>query len=72
MTAGEPPPQPRRRTVLPITCIVHGGTPQFTNLVVRVLDGHIEFDPHADQSCVLVLDEDAAGELLVFLSAWTG
>jgi hypothetical protein len=66
------PPQPRRRTVIRATCTVHGGTPKYTNLVVRVLDGHIEFDPHADKSCTIVLDEDAANEPMVFLGAWIG
>ncbi|MGH3776746.1 MAG: hypothetical protein ACRDRR_13625 [Pseudonocardiaceae bacterium] len=36
-----------RRRVIPSTCIVHGGSRGYTNLVVRELDGTIELDPHA-------------------------
>ena len=61
-----------RRVVIPATCAIHGGPAGFTNLAVRKLDGEIEFDPHADGSCVLHFDEDAATTLRDALSEWLG
>ena len=61
-----------RRIVLPATCAVHSGSAGFTNLVIRKLDGEIEFDPHVDGSCVLRFEEDAATTLRDVLTEWLG
>jgi hypothetical protein len=65
VNAAEQPPeskqQPRRnRRVIHATCSRHGGGTGFTNLVATKRDGSIELDPHADGSCLLTLDEEAA------------
>lgn len=61
-----------RRVVIPASCAAHGGPAGFTNLVIRKLDGEIELDPHADGSCVLRFDEDAATTLRDILIEWLG
>lgn len=60
------------RRVIPTTCTKHGGTPGFTNLVVRKRAGEIELDPHVDGSCVLSLDEAAATQLFAVFEEWLG
>lgn len=70
MTSAEQPP-PRTRLVISGTCLLHG-TPGFTNIVIRKLDGQIEIDPHVDGSCVIVLDEQSATALFDALGAWLG
>ncbi|MGH3856798.1 MAG: hypothetical protein ACRDR6_25590 [Pseudonocardiaceae bacterium] len=60
------------RLVIAATCAVHGGATGFTNIVIRKVDGEIEIDPHADGSCVLTLDEDAAAALFDALGRWLG
>lgn len=76
MTATEQPPAGERphhnRRTIHATCATHGGTPGFTNLVATKRDGQIELDPHADGSCVLTLDEDAATLLRDALTEWLG
>ncbi|HKR49101.1 MAG TPA: hypothetical protein VJT72_05875 [Pseudonocardiaceae bacterium] len=63
---------PNRR-VIPSHCSQHGGTPGFTNLVLRKIGhGRIELDPHAVGGCVIVLDEAAATELRNILTEWPG
>jgi hypothetical protein len=58
--------------VIPVSCAVHGGPAGFTNLVKRKLDSEIEFAPHADGSCVLRFEEDAATALRDVLIEWLG
>ncbi|MGH3975902.1 MAG: hypothetical protein ACRDS9_21610 [Pseudonocardiaceae bacterium] len=60
------------RRVISTTCTRHGGTPGFTNLVVRKRAGEIELDPHVDGSCVLKLNETAATQLFDVLEEWLG
>ena len=60
------------RKVIPATCTVHNTARGFTNLVVRKVDGEIELDPHADQCCLLLLDETAAAALRDQLAQWLG
>lgn len=60
------------RRVIPTTCTRHGGTPGFTNLVVRKRAGEIELDPHVDGSCVFNLNEAAATQLFDALGEWLG
>ena len=62
----------RNRKVIPVTCTKHGGAHGFTNLVMRKLDGEIEFDPHAVGACVLRLDEQAATQVRDQLTEWLG
>jgi hypothetical protein len=62
----------RNRRVIHVHCTTHGGPLGFTNLVVSKRDGRIELDPHADGSCVLTLDEDAAMQLRDALGEWLG
>jgi hypothetical protein len=61
-----------RRVVIPASCAVHGGPAGFTTLVIRKVDGEIVLDPHADGSCVLSFDEDAATALRNVLIEWLG
>ena len=68
---GQDPVERNRRTI-PATCTKHGGTPGFTNLVMRKLDGEIEFDPHATGQCVIRLGEDAATEVRDQITEWLG
>jgi hypothetical protein len=49
---------PERRRAIPATCTTHGGTPGHTNLVASKRSGHVEFDPHVDRLCMIMLDED--------------
>lgn len=58
------------RRAIPAHCILHGGTPGFTNLVVRKLDGGIQLDPHVDGSCLITLKEDSARLLFDVLREW--
>jgi hypothetical protein len=58
--------------VIAATCAVHGGATGYTNVVIRKIDGRIELDPHADRSCVLVLEEVAASALRDALIEWLG
>ena len=60
------------RRVIHVHCTTHGGPFGFTNLVATKRDGSIELAPHADGSCVLMLDEDAATQLLDALGEWLG
>jgi hypothetical protein len=68
----EIPRKNRNRRVIPATCTTHGGTRGFTNLVMRKLDGEIEFDPHAVGACVLRLDEQAATQVRDQITEWLG
>lgn len=68
----QPPTRDRRRVVISASCSMHGVARGFTNLVVRVVDGQIELDPHVDGSCKLTLDEDAGGVLRDALTEWLG
>jgi hypothetical protein len=60
------------RRLIMASCSVHGGAVGFCNLVVSKVDGEIQLDPHADGSCVLTLDEDAATALRDALTEWLG
>ena len=60
------------RRVILTTCITHGGTRGFTNVVLTKQDSTITIDPHATGACVLVLDEDAATALRDTLTEWLG
>jgi hypothetical protein len=51
---------------------VHGGARNFMPLVVTKRDGDIEFNPHATNQCVILLDERAATELFDVLGEWLG
>ncbi|MGH3673201.1 MAG: hypothetical protein ACRDSH_21670 [Pseudonocardiaceae bacterium] len=55
-----------------VSCALHGGPVGFANLVVRKLGDQIEFDPHLDRGCVLLLDEDGARLLSEALQEWLG
>ncbi|MBV9161181.1 MAG: hypothetical protein JO281_06455 [Pseudonocardiales bacterium] len=67
------PSSDRRSTVaLHATCMLHQGPAGFANLVVRKLNGVIEFDPHVTGSCVIRLDEAVARQLLEVLGKWLG
>jgi hypothetical protein len=69
----QPPTTQRTRRVIPATCLTHGGSRRFTNLVMRkTLDGRIEFDPHATGSCVLELDAPDAAAVRDQLTEWLG
>jgi hypothetical protein len=60
------------RRAIPATCTTHGGTPGYTNLVVTRRGGSIQLDPHADGSCVIILDEAGARTLCEALQEWLG
>lgn len=60
------------RRVIHASCTKHGGARGFTNVVVRKLDGEIEFDPHVTGECVLLLAEDEACALRDTLTEWLG
>jgi hypothetical protein len=60
-----------RRTIA-VTCTQHGGTPGFTNLLVRKRGDIIELDPHVTGCCVVQLDETGARELCELLAEWLG
>lgn len=64
--------QHNERRLIAATCQVHGGTPGFTNLVVtrEAGSGRIMLDPHVTRSCVITLDQPAAGELHTVLGEW--
>lgn len=66
------PPTEASRRVIRATCCVHGAARGFTNLVLRKLDGQIEFDPHATGLCILRLDEQEATVLRDTLGEWLG
>lgn len=63
---------PSNRKVIACTCVVHGGTPGFTNLVVTKRGGDIELDPHGLGCCVVVLNEAAANQLFDAFGGWLG
>lgn len=60
------------RRVILTTCITHGGTPGFTNVVLTKRSGSIVMDSHATGACVLVLDQDAATAVRDTLTEWLG
>jgi hypothetical protein len=62
----------RIRKVIQVTCVKHGGTRGFTNLVLTKRGGEIELDPHATGACVLRLDENAATAVRDQLTEWLG
>lgn len=65
-------PGERKRRTIPATCTTHGGTPGYTNLVMRKLNGEIELDPHAAGACVLRFDEEAATAVRDQITEWLG
>lgn len=71
MTEDRAPTEKRRRAI-PATCVLHGGTPGFTNLVIRKCDGQIELDPHATGGCVIRLDESGARDMCAIVMEWLG
>lgn len=60
------------RRVIHASCALHRGPAGFAILVVRKLDGRIEFDPHVDRGCVILLDETGARVLSEALVEWLG
>lgn len=58
------------RLVLHVTCQIHGGTEGFTNLVVTRNENTITLNSHADNSCVLTLDEVTANAFHETLGEW--
>lgn len=60
------------RRVILATCLTHGGTRGFTNVVLTKQDSTITIDPHATGACVLVFVEDAATTLRDTLTEWLG
>ncbi len=58
------------RLVLHVTCQIHDGTEGFTNLVVTRKNNTIALNPHADNSCVLILDEATASIFHETLGEW--
>ncbi|MGH3511903.1 MAG: hypothetical protein ACRDQV_12790 [Pseudonocardiaceae bacterium] len=76
MNAPEQPPETDNRShnrrVIHATCSTHGGGAGFTNLVVSKRGGHVELNPHAGGSCVLILAEDEAIALRDTLIEWLG
>lgn len=58
------------RLVLHVTCQTHEGAAGFTNLVVTRSNNTIALNPHADNSCVLTLDEATANVLYETLGDW--
>jgi hypothetical protein len=58
------------RKVIAATCTVHRGATGFTNIALTKRDRLIEFDPHVDRSCVIILDETQATELCEVLTEW--
>ncbi|MBV9141427.1 MAG: hypothetical protein JO115_11005 [Pseudonocardiales bacterium] len=56
--------------LIPVTCSMHYGAPNFTNLMVTKRGNRIIFDPHVTGSCVIVLEESAATSLFDLLSRW--
>ncbi|MGH3779275.1 MAG: hypothetical protein ACRDRO_01275 [Pseudonocardiaceae bacterium] len=63
-------PTSHHRTIL-TTCRVHGAE-RFCNLRLTKTGGTIVVDPHVDGSCVIVLDERAAGEVFDAIGGWLG
>lgn len=58
------------RLVLHVTCQIHEGAAGFTNLVVTRKNNTIALNPHADNSCVLTLDDITANVLHDTLGEW--
>ncbi|MGH3916050.1 MAG: hypothetical protein ACRDTC_21970 [Pseudonocardiaceae bacterium] len=58
------------RLVLHVTCQIHEGTAGFTNLVITRKNNTIALNPHADNSCVLTLDDITANVLHDTLGGW--
>ncbi|MGH3548269.1 MAG: hypothetical protein ACRDQU_09175 [Pseudonocardiaceae bacterium] len=48
------------------------GAQGFCNLRLTKTGGTIVLDPHVDGSCVIVLDEKAAGEVFDAIGQWLG
>ena len=65
------PSNPNRR-VVHASCTCAGVTRGFTNLVVRKINGEIEFDPHLTGTCAFTVDEDGARVLYEALDDWLG
>jgi hypothetical protein len=59
-----------RRRVINATCTLHGGTPGFTNLVLRKVHQHIELTPHATGACVIMINEPNAKALVMTIAEW--
>jgi hypothetical protein len=62
----------KNRKVIQATCVKHGGSRGFTNVVLTKRGGEIELDPHATGACVLRLDEDAATVVRDTITEWLG
>ncbi|MGH3929261.1 MAG: hypothetical protein ACRDTF_04715 [Pseudonocardiaceae bacterium] len=60
------------RLILHVTCQIHEGAEGFTNLVVTRNNNTITLNPHADNSCVLTLDEVTANIFHDTLGEWLG
>jgi hypothetical protein len=60
------------RTVIPATCMTHGGCRGFTNVVLTKADGKIVLDPHATGGCVIEFDETQATAVRDQFSEWLG
>ena len=71
-TSDAEPTGDRRRVVIPASCTCRGVAAGFTNLVVRKVNGGVEFDLHATGACVFTLDEDESCALRDALTEWSG
>ncbi|MGH3694940.1 MAG: hypothetical protein ACRDRX_13295 [Pseudonocardiaceae bacterium] len=60
------------RRVFHATCIRHGGSRGFTNVVMTKVGGTITLDPHATGACVIELDETEATAVWGQLTEWLG
>lgn len=71
-TNEDQPTSDRRRVVVHAACTCHGVASGFTNVVVRKVDGRVEFDLHVTNACVFTLNEDEACVLRDALTRWFG
>ena len=62
----------RTRKVIHATCIKHGGSKGFTNVVLIKRGSEIELDPHVTGSCVIIFDEDGASAVRDTITEWLG
>ena len=62
----------RRRVVIHASCTCRGVANGFANVVVRKVNGRVEFDVHATGACVFTLDGDESCVLRDALTEWLG
>jgi hypothetical protein len=71
-TSDTEPTGDRRRVVIHASCACRGVANGFANVVVRKVNGRVEFDVHATGACVFTLDEDESCVLRGALTEWLG